>query len=339
MHIDPAEFQVALKWWLGIDTSPHLRCPHCPDHQLDPLGHHALTCRGGGDAVLRHNSLRDVVAQFCHRARLGGQLEVGGGIEADGSRSRPADYLVPNSSTGKPAAFDITVTSLLNPISLPEAKVTGGSVARMAEMRKHISNDPKCRGSAFHWPSRPMGAGEQKPGTPSLVWHLGWPYSCIAASQKPCINLNVLSEDDNSVRLIKDFEELERWLITSSLDALTMKVSASRDEVMSHLFTDELVAYIVKQTNLYASQRNGPTKFQSWTPIDVQELKAYLGFNIRMGLVTMPEIKDYWKKDPLYHYEPIASRICRDRFKEISRYLHFVENTNLAKRGEIGFDR
>ena len=122
--MDPAEFQVALKWWLGVDTSPHLQCPHCPDHQLDPLGHHALTCQGGGDAVLRHNSLRDVIAQFCHRARLGGQLEVGGGTEADGSRSRPADYLVPNWSTGKQAAFDITVTSPLNPISLPEAKVT-----------------------------------------------------------------------------------------------------------------------------------------------------------------------------------------------------------------------
>ena len=154
LHMDPAEFQVALKWWLGVDTSPHLRCPHCPDHQLDPLGHHALTCRGGGDAVLRHNSLRDVVAQFCHRARLGGQLEVGGGTEADGSRSRPADYLVPNWSTGKPAAFDITVTSPLNPISLPEAKVTGGSAARMAEMRKHISNDPKCR--ALGWVCIPL---------------------------------------------------------------------------------------------------------------------------------------------------------------------------------------
>eukprot|EP00731_Ephydatia_muelleri_P009658 Em0005g244a len=154
LHMDPAEFQVALKWWLGVDTSPHLRCPHCPDHQVDPLSHHALTCRGGGDAVLRHNSLRDVVAQFCHRACLGGQLEVGGGTEADGSRSRPADYLVPNWSTGKPAAFDITVTSPLNPISLPEAKVTGGSAARMAEMRKHISNDPKCR--ALGWVCIPL---------------------------------------------------------------------------------------------------------------------------------------------------------------------------------------
>ena len=142
------------------------------NNQLDSLGHHALTCRGGGDAVLLHNSLRDVVAQFCHRARLGGQLEVGGGTEADGSRCWPADYLVPNWSTGKPAAIDITVTSPLNPISLPEAKVTGGSAARMAEMRKHTPTTPSAGpwgGFAFHWLPRPMGAGEQKPGTPSLV--------------------------------------------------------------------------------------------------------------------------------------------------------------------------
>ena len=36
----------------------------------------------GGNVVLCHNSLRDVFAQFCHRARLGGQLEVGHGSEA-----------------------------------------------------------------------------------------------------------------------------------------------------------------------------------------------------------------------------------------------------------------
>ena len=51
------EFQTALKWWLGIDTSLGSCCSHCPDHQLD---HHAMTCKGGGDVVLHHNSLRDV---------------------------------------------------------------------------------------------------------------------------------------------------------------------------------------------------------------------------------------------------------------------------------------
>ena len=77
LSLDPEEFQVALKWWLGMDTSSQLRCPYCPDHQLDPFGHHAVTCKGSGDVVLCHNSLRDVFTQFCHRARLDDQLEVG----------------------------------------------------------------------------------------------------------------------------------------------------------------------------------------------------------------------------------------------------------------------
>ena len=59
-----------------MDTSSQLCCPYCPDHQLDPLGHHAVMYKGGGDVVVRHNALRDVFAQFCHRARFGGQLEV-----------------------------------------------------------------------------------------------------------------------------------------------------------------------------------------------------------------------------------------------------------------------
>ena len=52
----PEEFQVVLRWWLGMDTSLQLRCPYCPDHQLDPH----VTCKGGGDVFMRHNALRDV---------------------------------------------------------------------------------------------------------------------------------------------------------------------------------------------------------------------------------------------------------------------------------------
>ena len=94
LHLEPDEFQIALKWWLGMDPSLGLCCPYCPEHQLDHLGHHAVTCKGGRDVVLRHNSLRDVFSQFCHRACLGGQLEVGCGIGADKRHSCPADILV-----------------------------------------------------------------------------------------------------------------------------------------------------------------------------------------------------------------------------------------------------
>ena len=41
LHFKPNQYNVALKWWLGLDTSS---CSLCPDSILDPLGHHASTC-------------------------------------------------------------------------------------------------------------------------------------------------------------------------------------------------------------------------------------------------------------------------------------------------------
>eukprot|EP00731_Ephydatia_muelleri_P021595 Em0014g186a len=154
LHLEPDEFQTALKWWLGIDTSLGSCCPHCPDHQLDPLGHHAVTCKGGGDVVLRPNSLRDAFSQFCHQAHLGGQLEIGCGLGVNKRHSRPADILVQNWIIGKPAAFDFTVTSPLNLTTLTEAGVTRGSAAMAAEVRKHGANDLKC--SELGWISIPL---------------------------------------------------------------------------------------------------------------------------------------------------------------------------------------
>ena len=129
--------------WDGHIITATLSLLPC-DHQLDPLGHHVVTCKGGGDVVLRHNSLRDVFAQFCHRARLGGQLEVGHGYGAECSLSRPADILVPNWMIGKPAAFDLTVVSPLNSTTLNEVGARSGSAAGKAEVRKHNANDAKC---------------------------------------------------------------------------------------------------------------------------------------------------------------------------------------------------
>eukprot|EP00731_Ephydatia_muelleri_P034365 Em0056g24a len=145
LHLEPNEFQIAVKWWLGMDVSFGSCCPHCPDHRLDLLGHHALTCKHKGDVVLRHNSLRDVFVEFCHRACLGGQVEVGSGQGHDRLNSRPADVLVKNWHLGKPAAFDLTITSPLNPTTLTEAGVKCGSSAQVAEVRKHAANDGKCK--------------------------------------------------------------------------------------------------------------------------------------------------------------------------------------------------
>ena len=68
LHLDPPVFRTALTWWLGLDTAEGSHCALRPDKMLDPLGHHATTCKRGGDVVFRHNKLRDILAETCRRA-------------------------------------------------------------------------------------------------------------------------------------------------------------------------------------------------------------------------------------------------------------------------------
>ena len=96
LHLEPAEFQVALKWWLGILVVQDQSCPHCPSFVLDDFGHHSLSCKHEGDVVSRHNKLRDVFLDFCQRACLGPCLEMGCGAGYTNPQSRTADVLVPN---------------------------------------------------------------------------------------------------------------------------------------------------------------------------------------------------------------------------------------------------
>ena len=44
--------------------------------------------------VTCHSRLRDVFVDFCHRAHLGVQIEVGSTLTPDGSQSRLANVLV-----------------------------------------------------------------------------------------------------------------------------------------------------------------------------------------------------------------------------------------------------
>ena len=56
-----------------------------------------------------------------------------------------------------------------------------------------------------------------------------------------------------------------------------------------------------------------------------------------MGLYDPDGDKQAARDKRLLHYAPIADRISRDRFEEITRYLHFVDNDILPARGEEGF--
>ena len=139
---------------MGLDISRGLSCSLCPNTALDLLGHHAVTCKKGGDVVSRHNQLRDVFVNLCNHAHLGVHVKVGSNSTPDGSRSRPVDVLVRDWITGRFAAFDFTVSSPLSVASLNQASITSGFAALSAETRKHKTNDLKC--SELGWVCVPL---------------------------------------------------------------------------------------------------------------------------------------------------------------------------------------
>ena len=109
------------------------------------------------------------------------------------------------------------------------------------------------------------------------------------------------------------------------------------------LFTPQLLEHIVVETNRYAtlcltSTHKGEGPPPTWET-DTEEICAYLGFAILMGINKLPDLYDYWSTNELYHYFPIASRITRKRFLELSRFLHFADNGIIPSRGEPGYDR
>ena len=117
----------------------------------------------------------------------------------------------------------------------------------------------------------------------------------------------------------------------------TQPVSSNPDELFSLFFTPEILDTIVSETNRYAAQcLQG--KSATWSTSE-REVKAYMGFYILMGLVHEPEIRDYWSSDNTFYYSPIASKISRLRFEEISRYLHFVDKHKLPARGTPTYHR
>ena len=89
-------------------------------------------------------------------------------------------------------------------------------------------------------------------------------------------------------------------------------------------FTTTLMATIVEETNRYARQVLGDAADAKWLDVTAEDIWAFLGFALLMGINKLPQLHQYWNTDPVYHYLPIAERIPRDRFLAIWRFLHFT---------------
>ena len=164
-------FRVALQRRLRVPLWDHdSACGMCGE-VLDRWGDHALACCCGGDRVLRHNAIRDVVCSAVTEfTTISPELEKPGlllpprppdpggpPLDADlssaASGRRPADVWVPRGVCGSAEAWDFSISSLLRPSHLSSASPSVADVFHEVESRKRAFQDTASlvaqRGATF----------------------------------------------------------------------------------------------------------------------------------------------------------------------------------------------
>ena len=101
-------------------------------------------------------------------------------------------------------------------------------------------------------------------------------------------------------------------------------------------FTDYLLRLIVGETNRYAGRcMSKPPKLgrkhTEWTDVSIPELKTWLGLMLAMGIVQKKgRLGEYWSTHWLTQTPGFNDTMPRNRFLQILRYLHFVDNEDVS---------
>lgn len=93
-------------------------------------------------------------------------------------------------------------------------------------------------------------------------------------------------------------------------------------EYFKMLYSDELFEIMANEANRYFFQEKAPQLLGT----NSKEIEMFVGMLFKMGVVQMPNVRDYFAKESIY--EPVASVMSRNRFQQLCRYLHFVDNTD-----------
>ena len=175
-HVSSPLFCVALQRRLRMPSwDRDTACSMCGE-VLDRWGDHALGCCCGGDRVLRHNAIRDVVCSaVAEFTTVSPELEKPGLLllprppdrggppfDVDPSSAsspppaasrRPADIWVPRGVSGFAEAWDFSVSSLLRSSHLSSASPSVADVFHEVETRKRAFQDTASlvaeRGATF----------------------------------------------------------------------------------------------------------------------------------------------------------------------------------------------
>lgn len=98
---------------------------------------------------------------------------------------------------------------------------------------------------------------------------------------------------------------------------------------------DDFFQVLAENTNLHAAHISPPvnldpaaphaTSDDKWVETNADEMKAYVGINIAMGLHSLPEYKDYWSEDTLLQVPYVSKIMTRTRYEKLCQYFHVTD--------------
>jgi hypothetical protein len=70
----------------------------------------------------------------------------------------------------------------------------------------------------------------------------------------------------------------------------------------------------------------------------LEELQAFIGLNLAMGLLWLLQVSDYWSTVEIFQTPWFPAVMSRDRFFMLLRCLHLVNSTQQKNKGDVGYD-
>ncbi len=131
-------------------------------------------------------------------------------------------------------------------------------------------------------------------------------YACSFSRQIYCVNSTYMCL---CLACLFDFQKLS--------------CDTSPSEILSKLLGEDAWDIIAVQTNLYAQQQGAPS---SYKPATADDIKALLGVLVLQSVFVYNEVTDYWSAE--FGLDAVRGVFTRDRFLELMRYFHLVNNDN-----------
>jgi hypothetical protein len=122
---------------------------------------------------------------------------------------------------------------------------------------------------------------------------------------------------------------------------IDMPDDAQADDYFSLVFDERVWDLLVTETNRYQHQTiSDPEHSRPWEDVTVEEMKAFIGILMLMGILKLPRLELYWQQaHPLIQQHGIPEVMTLVRFQQIWRFLHLANSDNQVPVGTSGYDK